>query len=173
MGPKMKAAATAIVALDEGAWATLKAGGQVEVEGEAITAEDVLVTHHPREGVVLEVEGALTVALDTTLTPSLKREGLARDMISRAQKERKALGLEITDRVELMIFTDDAELTQAFMTHEEEIQSELLANSLVLSDRPAAEVLEEAQIDSESAGDLELWSLEGRSCFVRVMRAQG
>jgi len=191
MGPKMKAAAASIGALDEGAWATLKAGDQVEVEGEAISAEDVLVTHHPKEGVVLEVEGALTVALDTTLTDALRREGLARELISRAQKQRKNIGLEITDCIELTVYTSDPVLTEAFNEHASEIQSELLANSLTLHAQSAQEALDatlagldwneevktsNGEEDADRAGGAlkpELWSLEGLDCFVQVRRAEG
>ena len=48
------------------------------------------MTHHAKEGVVLEVEEALTVALDTQLDEALLCEGYAREVISRCQKMRKS-----------------------------------------------------------------------------------
>jgi isoleucyl-tRNA synthetase len=162
-GPKMKQAAAAIMKFGDAEWATLKAGGSVEVEGEGVTAEDVLVTHHPKEGVVLEVEGALTVALNTTLTPELKREGLARELISRAQKERKGLGLEITDRIELSVTSESDELIAALALHSDEVRGELLSNSLELKEGdPAA-------LAATEGG--EVWTLEEHTCFARVTKA--
>jgi len=192
MGPKMKAAAAAIAQLDSAAWASLKAGGSLEIEGEAISAEDLLVTHHPKEGVVLEAEGALTVALDTTMTPALRREGLARDLISRAQKQRKSMGLEITDRVQLKVTTSAPELIEALGEHGAEVKSELLADALELVVAEPQEALDatlaeldwheevktapgeaEGEGESESSLKPELWSFEELSCFVTLERAQG
>lgn len=190
VGSKMKAIATTILAFDQEVWNLLKSGAQIEVEGESITAEDVLVTHHPREGVVLEVEGALTVALDTTLTEELKREGLAREFMSRAQKQRKNLGLEITDRVDIIVYTDDPVLMTAITVHDDEIQSELLANHLTLHQQSAQSALEanlveldwheevktaNGEAEDEAGGSLEseIWNLDGSLCFVQVQRAEG
>jgi isoleucyl-tRNA synthetase len=44
-------------------------------------------------------EGAITVALDITLTPGLVREGIARELINRVQKQRKDMGLQLSDRI--------------------------------------------------------------------------
>lgn len=162
-GPKMKLAAAAIMKFGDAEWATLKAGGAVDIEGEGVTAEDVLVTHHPKEGVVLEVEGALTVALNTTLTPELKREGLARELISRAQKERKGLGLEITDRIELSVTSESDELIAALALHSDEVRGELLSNSLELKEGDPAALA--------SAEGGEVWTLEEHTCFARVTKA--
>jgi len=41
------------------------------------------------------------VALDTTITSELEREGLARELINRVQKQRKDMGLELSDRIVL------------------------------------------------------------------------
>ena len=71
LGKRMKEAAQLIQNFNREQWNILQAGGSVEVADEAITSEDVLVTHHAKEGVVLEVEDALTVALDTQLDEAL------------------------------------------------------------------------------------------------------
>lgn len=129
LGKRMKEAAQAIQAFTRTEWNTLQAGGSIEIAGEAITAEDVLVTHHAKDGVVLEVEEALTVALDTQLDEALLCEGYAREVISRCQKMRKSAGLEISDRVHLVICVDAGPLANALADFAQEIESELLATS--------------------------------------------
>ena len=133
LGKRMKAAAAAIGAFDRAAWARLEAGETIEVEGEQIGSADVLVTHHPVEGVVLEAQGALTVAIDTQLDATLIAEGLAREVTSRIQKLRKSEGLEITDRISPSLATDDAQLREAIEAHQRWLMSEVLATSLELS----------------------------------------
>ena len=66
-----------------------------------LEAEDLEVLTQDIAGWQVASEGAITVALDTTLTEELEREGLARELINRVQKQRKDLGLELTDRIVL------------------------------------------------------------------------
>ncbi|MFZ9889299.1 MAG: class I tRNA ligase family protein, partial [Myxococcota bacterium] len=130
LGKKMKEAAEAIAGLERKDWATLETGGSLVIVGESVTAEDVLVTRTARGDVVLESQGALTVALDTTLDDSLLREGLMREVVSRVQKLRKDSGLEVTDRVTLRLGTDDGLLRDALVEHREKIAEEVLATAL-------------------------------------------
>jgi isoleucyl-tRNA synthetase len=68
----------------------------------------------------------LTVALDTTLTDDLRREGLAREIINKVQNLRKKSGLEVSDRIELAISGSEPVLTAVSMFRER-ITSETLA----------------------------------------------
>ena len=47
----------------------------------------------------VSLEGGYMVALDTTITPDLAEEGLARELVHRIQNLRRAAGFEITDRI--------------------------------------------------------------------------
>ncbi|MEE2644148.1 MAG: isoleucine--tRNA ligase [Myxococcota bacterium] len=161
LGKKMKAAAAQIGTLSREQWASLEAGGSIEIEDEAITAEDVLVSHHPVEGVVLEVQGAVTVALDTQLDDTLIAEGLAREVTSRIQKLRKSAGLEITDRITLTLATDDAPLCAAVDAHRDWLMSETLADELSLA------------VLSEAAGGGERWEIEGFVVSATLRRSAG
>jgi len=67
------------------------------------------------------------VQLDVTLTPELKREGLAREVVRFVQNARKSAGLNVDDRIELSLTTDDDELTQAIDEHAGAIRQETLA----------------------------------------------
>ena len=73
---------------------------------------------------------SLLLELDTKITPALKSEGLSREVIRQVQEARKSAGLDIDDRIDLGVKSDDADLGKAIKTHAAEIQAETLAKSL-------------------------------------------
>ncbi len=73
---------------------------------------------------------SLHLELDTKITPALKSEGLSREVIRQVQEARKSAGLDIDDRIDLGVKSDDADLGKAIKTHAAEIQAETLAKSL-------------------------------------------
>ena len=132
LGKRMKEAAGAIAAFGRDDWAVLQDGGSLEVAGEPVGLEDVVVEREPRGDVVVENEGSLTVALDTELDDELIQEGLARELVSRLQRMRKDAGLEITDRISLVLATDSADLRTALDRQRDRIAGEVLASSLAV-----------------------------------------
>jgi isoleucyl-tRNA synthetase len=68
-----------------------------------------------------------TVAIDTTVTPELRREGLAREVIRLVQEARKNDGLDISDRISLRWSASDPELAGALTEHAALIAGEVLA----------------------------------------------
>ena len=72
----------------------------------------------------------LGVAIDKTITPELKREGLMREIIRHVQSARKKAGLQVDDRIELGITSSDSEITQAVDAFADTIKAETLAIKL-------------------------------------------
>ncbi|HYH75128.1 MAG TPA: isoleucine--tRNA ligase [Candidatus Saccharimonadales bacterium] len=67
------------------------------------------------------------VAIDTTLTPALKREGMMREVVRNVQSARKQAGLNVDDRIVLSLHTDDKELSKALTEYATTIADETLA----------------------------------------------
>jgi isoleucyl-tRNA synthetase len=76
--------------------------------------------------------GALTVALDVTLTPDLRKEGIAREFVNRIQNLRKDSGFEVTDKISVKILTNEA-LNDAINSNSEYIRAQVLAGSLEIA----------------------------------------
>jgi isoleucyl-tRNA synthetase len=142
MGPKLKDAGAQIAAFTREQWHTLEGGGTVDVQGQAITRDDVLVSRTARGEVVIQSEGDLTVALDTTVTPALVREGLMRELVSRLQKQRKDLGLAVSDRIIIEVATPSSEVIAMMRDHDAKIRDEVLAVSVTFVDTATGEVMD-------------------------------
>jgi isoleucyl-tRNA synthetase len=131
-GSRTQAVAAAIRSADPD-WLAggLEDGGQVSVmvDGEPVTigGDEVVVTQAPREGWQVASDAGETVALDLSITPELRREGLAREVIRLVQDARKADGLDVSDRITLRWDAASPELTTALAEHGQLIAGEVLA----------------------------------------------
>jgi isoleucyl-tRNA synthetase len=72
----------------------------------ALNIEDVMISSQDIEGCLVASEGNVTVALDIHITPELKGEGIAREMVNRIQNLRKDSGFEVTDKIIVTILKD-------------------------------------------------------------------
>ncbi|HET8671026.1 MAG TPA: isoleucine--tRNA ligase [Candidatus Saccharimonadales bacterium] len=70
------------------------------------------------------------VVLDTEITPTLKREGMMREVVRNIQNARKQAGLNVDDRIKLGIIAEDKELAKAIDEHKNVITTETLATNL-------------------------------------------
>jgi isoleucyl-tRNA synthetase len=154
-GKHMPQVAAAIAAIDP---ALLRQGREVgiNVDGKEhqLTPEDVQLVLQPLEGYQVERSGTHAVALNLELDDELRREGLAREVVHAVQAARKSAGLEVEDRIELVL-GGDAELLAATRDHEDYVAGETLATSVVYDG---------AQADAASA------EIEGRRLLISVTR---
>jgi len=131
-GSRTQAVAAAIISADPGRLAgQLREAGEasVAVDGEplVIGPDDVIVTQTPRTGWSVAADAGETVALDLDITPELRREGVAREMIRLVQDARKADGLQVSDRIAVRWEAADPEIVTALTEHGQLIAGEVLA----------------------------------------------
>ncbi len=113
--------------------AAVLAGGTFGVRPEGFTepvelgADDVIVTRTPRAGWAVATDGGETVAIDTAVSPELRREGVAREFVRLIADARKNDGLEVTDRIWLRWSADDPQVAAALAEHAGFIAGEVLA----------------------------------------------
>jgi isoleucyl-tRNA synthetase len=147
-GKDMPLAAEAIAALDPARVAAAVRRGLEGGPGDGIgiavgdrehtlTEQDVILTMKAPEGYSVEREGAHAVALDLSIDDGLLREGRSREIVHAVQNARKAAGLDVEDRIELILGGDPA-LLDAVRAHESYVVGETLAVELTLGEGDAA-----------------------------------
>ena len=149
LGPRfgkiMKMLGNAITSMTQEEIAALEQEGSFTFtalpDAPVITLEDVEIIPEDVPGWLVANEGNVTVALDITLTPELIAEGTARELVNRIQNQRKALGLEITDRVKITL-TRTPETEKALEAFADYISTQVLADILVLADDPGTEAVD-------------------------------
>ncbi len=155
LGKKMKQVAQACTGLDATTLRAVLEGGQVEVEGESLGADDLVFVRAPKPGMVVESQAGITVVLDTNIDEALLHEGLARELINRIQNLRKSADLEVTQRISVRVATPaggPVAATLADASLRELIAGETLALALegVEAGATALEHQVEDQIDEET-----------------------
>ena len=137
LGKRMGAVAKALSSADPLAVRAAVAEGafSLEVDGEAVelAASELEIQYEGPEHLVLSEERGAFAALDTTITEELWAEGIARDFNRQAQDRRKALGLVVTDRVELSCVVNQR-IAGALRQHEAWLRGELLADAIHFED---------------------------------------
>jgi isoleucyl-tRNA synthetase len=141
LGPKfgkdMRHIAAAVQKFTDKEINTVEKEGQIslEINGKLINLErsDVEITSKDIEGWLVANEGAITVALDVTITDELKEEGIARELVNRIQNARKDSGLEVTDKIRLTIGKFE-NLEAAVEANRNYVMNETLTEELVFVD---------------------------------------
>ncbi len=136
-GKDMKLVAAAVAKFTPEDIKNIEQNGEISIEINGknciLQQTDVEITSQDIEGWLVATEGALTVALDVTITDNLKQEGVARELVNRIQNLRKDSGFEVTDRIDVVL-QNDQQIVKAVSTNEAYIKSETLANDLAIID---------------------------------------
>ena len=121
----------------------------LDIAGQPAVLElaDVEVISEDIPGWLVANEGALTIALDVTVTPELRREGIARDIVNRIQNIRKSRNYDITDRISL-VFAPGEATDDAIKDFADYISRQVLATSLEIAElQPGDEDVETLSMD--------------------------
>jgi isoleucyl-tRNA synthetase len=161
LGPGVKEVAAALERDDGSLAAALVHGDPVRVdlgtEQVELAPSDVDLVQETVEGWGVASDGGITVALELQLTPELRLEGFARELVRVVQDARKAAGLDVSDRIALGLAVD-GELAEALAIHRGWIGAETLA----------VEVVDEAATDATFERTFEI---DGARVGVSLRRA--
>ncbi len=154
LGPKfgkiMKKVAAAIQSLTQQQIAALERDGNIalDIDGTEATVDlaDVDVISEDIPGWLVANDGNVTVALDITVTPELRREGIAREIVNRIQNIRKDRDYNITDKITL-VFAPVEGITDAIREYSAYISRQVLAEALTI---------EPVSADNESVENLDI-----------------
>lgn len=137
LGPKvgkdMKIVAEALNTLTQQEISRFENEGKINIRDTAyqVLVEDVEILAEDVPGWQVANLGALTVALDITITEDLKQEGISRELVNRIQNMRKDQGFEVTDKIRVQV-KDHPYISEALKNNLSYICAEILANSLEL-----------------------------------------
>ena len=160
LGPKygkiMKQLGKAITELSQKEIARLEREGELrftDLEGEpVVTLSDVEIIPEDVPGWLVANDGNITVALDVTVTPELKNEGMARELINRIQNIRKGNDFEITDKVRVEL-SDEDEIKDAVNAFRDYISAQVLADEIIIV----------PSLDGQDCVDLEIDGLKAKA----------
>ena len=144
-GKSMKDAAQAINALDQNGIKEIERESSIGVviagQEERITLDEVEISSQDIPGLLVHSENGITVALDVSISESLHREGIARELVNRIQNLRKDNGLEVTDRINIRLGESDL-VRVSVETNLDYICSETLADSIETDQRNLSNAIE-------------------------------
>jgi len=141
LGPKygknMRFVGQAISSLGNNDISIIEKEGKLDIDvngaPELLLLEEVEIATQDIEGWLVSNQGNLTVALDVSISDSLRNEGIARELINRIQNLRKESGLEVTDKIILYIKRDGV-IDQAVESNVDYIKNETLTKELILKE---------------------------------------
>jgi len=133
-GPRMPAVAAAVATLAPAETArALDAGEAVEIaidgSPERLDSEDLLREARPSEGYAVGQDASLAVGLATQITPELRLEALAREIVHAVQGARRTSGLRVEERIALHL-DGSGLIREAIDAHRATIAAETLAERL-------------------------------------------
>ncbi|MDO5036451.1 MAG: isoleucine--tRNA ligase [Porphyromonas sp.] len=102
-GKEMKQVANYLTELSQDEITAFERDGKLTYLGKEVALEQVEIISEDVAGWLVQNEGAVTVALDTNITPELKSEGLARELVNRIQNIRKAKDFDVADKITVQI----------------------------------------------------------------------
>ena len=158
LGGELARLRTALLALETEMAAQIAAalaeGSAVEIAGITLAPAELLVERQERAGATAASDAHYTVALRTALTPALRREGTAREVVHRVQGLRRRAGFEIADRIRLSISAAEAPaVVQAVRAHRDYVAAETLASHLEIQTAPRPPAADATSVEEVIDGE--------------------
>jgi isoleucyl-tRNA synthetase len=142
LGPKfgkdMKAIVSAVAQLGQEDIQKIEQEGEISLQIEnknlILQLQDVEISSQDIAGWLVASSGSLTVALDVTINETLRKEGIARELVNRIQNLRKDSGYEVTDKIDVKLLKDGC-VELAVASNIEYIKTETLTAELIFEEK--------------------------------------
>ena len=147
-GAKMKAVATAIQTLDQHQITELEQNSAltifVDKEAISLSLDDVVISFKDVSGWMVASDDTITVALDINLSEDLKKEGIAREIVNRIQNLRKEIGMDVQDKIKVVLEEKGTLFNEAMDEYTEYISKEIQAISFSITNKqlPSTQTIE-------------------------------
>ncbi len=155
LGKQMKSASARIAKMTDDEIRAFEQQSFIDfpIEGETIRIErgEIEIVAEDVEGWLVSSQGGVTVALDTSLSPALISEGIAREFVNRIQNLRKDSGFEVTDRIVIGVKNFSPALGEVLTSHSGYIRQETLASDIKLNPDGSSTDGNEVEIGEEKA----------------------
>ena len=122
--------------------------GDVNEDAILLDLNDFIITTKDIPGWLVANEDGLTVALDISISEDLKSEGIARELVNRVQNLRKEKGLEVTDRISLVLETNEV-IQDAIERNKRYVADEVLASDISFEDLKGEVHLETIEVEND------------------------
>lgn len=160
LGSNMKHAAVSIANLNyleinklrDGQTIELNIANEVTIN---LTLSDIEICREEKAGLMAANDSDITVALDLTLTETLKLEGWAREIVNRIQNMRKELNLDVADRI-LIEYSAPEFIQKAIFEFNSYITEETLATTIM---------------NSEKSPQMELFMIDNNECYFVIQKS--
>ena len=124
----------------------MNAGRSVEVAGFTLEPEEVNLQAVEKEGLSVAAEGEYAVAVPTTVSTEMAREGMARELVHRLQTMRRSAGFEVVDQIVSYLVGEGAPV-EALAAFESYVKQETLSREVRTSAPPAEAFVETHKLD--------------------------
>ena len=132
-GKEMKQVAAYLGGLSNKDIIDFQNNGKLEYLGKEILLDQVEVISDDVPGWLVQNEGAITVALDETITPELRLEGLARELVNRIQNIRKAKDFNVSDKINIVL-EKNSQIEEVLKAHQEYIATQVQALEITMKE---------------------------------------
>jgi len=161
LGKKMKSVAKGVAGLTTDEISDYEKKGYIDLQLDEndtvrLGKNDLDIIRTGLEGWSVETEKNITVALDTELSDSLVREGVAREFVNRIQNMRKEADYDVTDHIQVG-FDSNQKIIDAVTSMNDYIKTETLA------DKIQSKALKQADF-------IKSWEIEGENCEISIKR---
>lgn len=150
VGKDMKGVASAISRFGKHEIALIESGKAVDIEVDGskytLTSDDIEIKTEDIPGWKIMSDQDYTVALDLDITPALKQEGIARELVNKIQNLRKDKDFDVTDKISVEI-AENPYTSETLRIYKDYICGEVLAHSLL--EIPELNATDTVEIDAE------------------------